>query len=346
MGRFPLPPFPNGWFQVAYGDELPPGSVLPLRYFGRDLVAFRGEDGEAHVLDATCPHLGAHLGVGGTVVENTVRCPFHAWRFDGHGRCTEVPYAKKIPPKATVRSWPVRERNGLLMVHHHADGDPPAFEIPVLPEHGSDEWTDYRRLRWRIRSHNQDMAENAVDRAHFRYVHRTLEVPESKAEVDGPELRVVSRARMRTPQGDIDGQIASRSWGFGFATTRFNGIVETLLVASVTPIDVEDLDVRFSFMVKKVGNADVMRGVGRALIADIEKQMGEDKPIWETKAYLPRPVLCDGDGPIALFRKWAQQFYASRAERAAAAGVEVAATGAEAPGGGAEAPTAGAEAPA
>ncbi len=24
---------------------------------------------------------------------------------------------------------------------------------------------------------------------------------------------------------------------------------------------------------------------------------------------LTRPVLCDGDGPIALLRKWARQFY-------------------------------------
>jgi len=25
-----------------------------------------------------------------------------------------------------------------------------------------------------------------------------------------------------------------------------------------------------------------------------------------------RPVLCDGDGPIGLFRRWAKQFYMSQ----------------------------------
>lgn len=32
---------PLGWFQVAYSDEIAPGDVKPLKYFGRDLVIFR-----------------------------------------------------------------------------------------------------------------------------------------------------------------------------------------------------------------------------------------------------------------------------------------------------------------
>lgn len=314
MSRFPFPAFPNGWFQVAYSDELVPGQVQPLQYFGKDLVLFRGEDGAAHVLDAYCPHLGAHLGHGGKVVGDTLQCPFHAWRFDGSGACVGVPYASRIPAKARLACWPVLERNGLLMVWHHAEGKPPAWEPPILPEYGHEDWTPYRRLRWKLRTHNQEMAENSVDRAHFQYVHGTLDVPESKAEAHGPVLRVVSKAMMRTPRGDVPGQIASESHGFGFGLVRFSGIVETLLVSSVTPIEGEHVDVRFSFSVKKIGDADTTRGVGRALIADIEKQMGEDRPIWEHKVYHPRPVLCDGDGPIGVFRKWCQQFYSFPAE--------------------------------
>lgn len=315
---YPFPRYPNGWFQVAYGDELPVGGVLSLRYFGRELVAFRGEDGQVHVLDAYCAHLGAHLGVGGTVEGSTIKCPFHAWLYDGSGQCVSVPYAKKIPPKARVRSWPVLERNGLVLMWHHAEGRPPSFDVPTLPEYGHEDWTEYKRLRWTIRTHSQEMAENAVDRAHFRYVHRTVDVPESHVELEGPVLHMVSKAKMQTPRGTIDGQIASDSWGFGFSTTRFTGIVETLLVASVTPIDDLDLDVRFSFTVKKIGDANLTRGVGKALVADIEKQLNEDKPIWENKIFLPRPVLCDGDGPIPLFRKWCQQFYSHPADSAAA----------------------------
>ena len=307
--RFEIPPYPNGWFQVAYSDELHPGDVVPLTYFGEELVLFRDEAGVAHVLEAYCPHLGAHLGYGGVVEDNCIRCPFHAWRFDGDGRCVEVPYAEKIPPLARLDAWPVFEANGLVMVYHHMQRRAPTWTPPVLPEYTSDSWTDYTRRRWKIRTHNQEMAENGVDSAHFKYVHGTPEQPQTRAQIDGHIFRVRSPVQYTTPQGAIEGQIATESYAFGFSTVRFTGIVETLLVSSVTPIDGEYVDVRFSFKTKKIGNDAVTSNVGAAFIAEIERQLGQDIPIWEHKTMKMRPVLCDGDGPIGLFRRWAKQFY-------------------------------------
>ncbi len=312
--RFEIPPFPNCWFQVAYGDEVEPGAVIPLRYFGKDLVLFRGDDGVARVVDAFCPHLGAHLGYGGAVIENTIRCPFHFWRFDGEGRCVDVPYANKIPPLAKLTGWKTIEKNGLILVWHHMDGLPPLYDIPDLPEYGSDAWTPYHKSRWKIRTHNQEMAENAVDSAHFKYVHGTPEQPMTRAEIDGHILRARSPINYVTPQGTVEGGIASESHGFGFGTTRFTGIVETLLVSSVTPIDGEYVDVRFSFMVKKMASEDATKGVSRAFVKEIERQLGQDIPIWENKVMKSRPVLCDGDGPVGIFRRWAKQFYTTAPE--------------------------------
>ena len=109
--RFPYPPYPSGWFRAVYGEELAPGAVKPLSCFGRELVAFREEGGAARVLDAHCPHLGAHLGYGGRVEGDAIRCPFHGWKWAGDGRCIEVPYAKRVPPAAAIGTWPVVERN-------------------------------------------------------------------------------------------------------------------------------------------------------------------------------------------------------------------------------------------
>ena len=37
------------------------------------------------VMHAFCPHMGAHLGMGGVVVGNLLQCPFHGWSFDTSG---------------------------------------------------------------------------------------------------------------------------------------------------------------------------------------------------------------------------------------------------------------------
>jgi len=316
---FPFHPFPIGWYQVAYSDELERGEAKAIKYFGQELVLFRTEGGEAKVLDAYCPHLGAHLGHGGKVEGETVRCPFHSWAFDGEGTCVDIPYAKKIPPKATLRSWPVHEESGLIMVWQHPLGEAPTFELPRVDEFYSDGWTDYERRRWQLRTRNQEMAENAVDTAHFHYVHGTQTLPQSKAEIEGPILHVFSTTGMDTPRGGVDGSIESLSHGFGFGMVRFKGIVETLLISSVTAIDEEYVDVRFSFMVKKTGDADVTRGVGKAFISEVSRQLDEDKPIWENKIHHDRPVLCDGDGAIGVFRKWCRQFYVDTDGTSAAA---------------------------
>jgi phenylpropionate dioxygenase-like ring-hydroxylating dioxygenase large terminal subunit len=272
------------------------------------------------VLDAYCPHLGAHLGKGGRIESDTIVCPFHAWRFDGCGQCVDVPYAKKIPPKARVRSWPVKEMSGVILVWYHGADAAPSWEPPVVPEYGAEDWTPYERRRWTIRTRHQEMAENAVDTAHFHFLHGTTNHPESQAEIVGPLLHVTSTTGMSTPRGGVDGSVESKSWGFGFSTVRFRGIVETLLVSSSTSIDEETLDVRFAFSVRRHPDKDVTKGVGKAFIREVTRQLEQDIPIWENKVHWEHPVLCDGDGPIGVFRKWCRQFYSAPAASEPAGG--------------------------
>ena len=317
--RYYTPPIPNGWFQIAASDEVKPGEVKPLRYFGKDLVIWRSEAGELSVLDAFCPHLGAHLGHGGKVQGENIQCPFHAWQFGTNGRCTGVPYAKHVPRKARLDTWHIKELAGLVMCWHHAEGEPPQWDIPdEIPELKTDEWTDFEVLEWKIRTRNQEMAENAVDSVHFNTLHGCTNMPESEATVDGHKLRVFSAAGMSTPRGPVEGSIDSLNYGFGLSLVRFKGLVETLNVATTTPIDGDNVHLRFNFSVKKIGGADATRGVGGAFIAELKRQLDQDIPIWEHKIQHEKPLLCDGDGPIAIFRRWCTQFYSWPEEQQAA----------------------------
>ncbi len=310
-GRFPFP-IPNGWFGLRYADELAPGTIETVRAFGTELVAFRGEDGAAHVLDAHCPHLGAHLGVGGSVVGGALRCPFHAWEWDGAtGACTKIPYAKRIPPNARLRSWTTVERNGIVFVWYHAEGKEPDFEIPEFPEATSPDWSDPDRYEFTVRSHNQEMGENAVDSAHFRTVHGTLNVPPAEISEDGPRRRSLQHVEMKTPRGEIRGAIEVNQYGMGFAATRFTGICETFELACTTPIDEESVVLRYAFRQPRVNGQNPTGGVAAALIRDLIKQTKEDIPIWENKVHRARPLLCEEEAPIAAYRAWCRQFYSA-----------------------------------
>ena len=85
MSRFPFTSFPHSWFQVAWSKDIKKGKIKRLNWFNKDLVMFRGENDSVSITDPYCPHLGAHLAVGGEVSGNCIRCPFHGWEFDQDG---------------------------------------------------------------------------------------------------------------------------------------------------------------------------------------------------------------------------------------------------------------------
>ncbi len=320
--KFPFP-HPFGWFMVAYADDLGPGEVTAIRYWSTDLVLWRDESGEFHLQDAYCPHLGAHLGVGGTVRGDTLECPFHGWTFTGAGACAAIPYSEKINRKAQLRNYPVVVRNGMVFAWQHPEAIDPLWEIPVIDEVSDPAWSDYHRSSYVIHTVPQEMAENGVDPAHFRYVHGTDDVAEMESyDMDGPFSTMLSKQSYVTPRGVTYGRIDVYNYGPGMAKVFFSGIVDAINVATTTPIDEDTTQVRFSFTVKKFDDEKMTSTVANAFVAEINKQIQEDTPIWEHKAFLPVPALADTDGPILKFRKWYSQFYAEPVAVGSGAGTD------------------------
>jgi nitrite reductase/ring-hydroxylating ferredoxin subunit len=293
--RFPMP-VPNGWFAVAESAELAVGDVQPLYYFARDLVLYRGEDGAPHVLDAYCPHLGAHLAVGGRVEEGCLRCPFHGWRFDGtDGRCVEIPYARseRIPPKAKARAFPTVERNGLVWAWHHAKGEAPFYEVPQVPEMDDPDWLPPVLQEFEVAVACEDMAENNVDYAHFQFVHGSDAIPETDFVVDGTYKRTTSN----------DGNFVREGFGLGLGLLRMAGF--TTFLSSTTPIDEEHVHVRWLFTAPRANGENAAAEAAELLGSGVS----QDIPIWENKIYRSQPVLTRGEKPILEQRRWARQFY-------------------------------------
>lgn len=311
MSRYPFP-IPFGWYQVGYPTEVAPGEVKPLFYFDRHLVLWRDEEGEAHLNDAFCPHLGAHLGHGGAVKGCEIRCPFHGWTFDADGNNIDIPYSERVNKAAHIRSYPILERNGLIMAWYHPFDEDPQWDIPVVPEFNDpDNYAPTTSREFDVNAAWQELAENGVDSAHFRYVHNTEELPVLDSyHHDGPYSEMRSTQKFPTPQGVVDGRIDVDQYGPGFAVIRFSGIVDTVNMGCNTPVTAESCHMRFNLTVKKFEDEATTSGVGQGFMDEVAKQVVEDIPIWENKAFVPKPALADTDGPFMKFRKYAAQFYA------------------------------------
>ena len=319
-------PIPFGWYGVAFSADLAPGEVKPLHYFGRDMVLFRTESGRARVLDAFCPHLGAHLGHGGRVIGEDIACPFHGWEFNGAGRCTKVPYAKQMPPKVAgdrevIYAYPVIERNQAIFVWYHPDRAAPSYDIETLPEFSSPEWTLSLRRSWTMRSTLQETAENPVDCAHFIYVHGALDMPVGESVFSGVQRSSKYEAKVPriSPEGHFDSSgepqtlyLHTVQQGPGFTYQRFSGALNIVLMGLPTPISDHHMQLDFAFIEPKTMN-EGERFLAEFTKAEVSRQVENDMPIWEHKIYLDAPTLCDGDGPIHQYRKWFRQFYARTA---------------------------------
>jgi len=194
MGPRPdLPPFPNGWYVFGLSDELKPGRLVARPFLGQELTVFRTASGRASAVDSYCPHLGAHFGYGGTVHGELLQCPFHGFQFDGTGACVRTGYGTPVPPTARLRSWPLCEQDGFLLVWHHADGAPPGWQVPAAGTRG---WTRLLCRTFELDDHPQETTENSVDFGHFAPLHG-YRAPRSLKEfdADGPHLSTAYAVR-------------------------------------------------------------------------------------------------------------------------------------------------------
>lgn len=322
-----LPDDPAGWYCVAFSSEIDPGGVLARTLAGRELVLFRTRAGRLVALDAHCPHQGAHLGHGGAVEGECIRCPFHGFRFDAQGVCTQTGYATRPPPRAKSRVWPLVERHGVVMVYWHPDGCAPAWEIPDLDTGG---WTPLRTHTFTFASHVQEVAENAVDVGHFRWVHGYEDLREIRPlRVEGPLLTVaygMSRPRrtfavMKTARAEFEihqhglGYARVEVWlpDYHMRTRQFvlarplgGGQVELAIAISLKHLEAPR---RIHPALAFLPRVWLTERIADAAIAEYARDVGQDVPLWRHKRYLDRPALAEGDGPVGAFRRWARQFY-------------------------------------
>ena len=123
--------FHQSWYAIARSDEVRAGEVIGRDFLDGRAIAYRGENGQAVVMNAYCRHLGADLSMG-KVFGNDIRCAFHHWQYGPDGACTKIPASEKIPKAARMFKYPTVEKWGLIWAFN---GATPLFDVPEFVDY-------------------------------------------------------------------------------------------------------------------------------------------------------------------------------------------------------------------
>lgn len=162
---------PEGWFWLCESADLKKKTAMPIKFWKHDFVLFRTEGGEPVLMDAHCPHMGAHL-CDGFVEGEAIRCPFHLWKFDNQGTCVDIPAQADCKHVPRLKTYKTAEAYGLVWIWTGNAED--AETIPVIPELRGFALDWARGTPFTKNCHANVMMINAIDAQHFKSVHNLV----------------------------------------------------------------------------------------------------------------------------------------------------------------------------
>jgi len=313
--------YPRGWFVVAESGELTT-EPMAISFFGEDLALFRGASGKPVLLDAYCAHMGTHLAdsKSSMLVKNnqqiegdSIRCPYHGWRYNAQGHVDDIPYSNGPCPKsASIKSYPVIDNMGCVMAWYDPDDREPDYEAPKLPE-----WDDSQWVRWELdhlgelNIHPQEIIDNIVDVQHLGPTHG------APSEYFENEIRDhVCIQRQGGPMQLYETYLNTSTWytgpGILLSKQEFAGMVIFELIAN-TPVEDGVVKCWHGCLVKgsaKIATeADIV--MAREAQAGALEAFSADFNIWQNKRPALKIMQLKTDGPFRTGRKWYSQFYVS-----------------------------------
>jgi 3-ketosteroid 9alpha-monooxygenase subunit A len=307
--------YAKGWYYVADADEVKADAMLPVSYLDQQLIVFRDRSGEVQVANAFCPHLGAHLAsADGCIEDGEIVCPFHKWRFDTtDGACSSIPYATVIPKRATLTTYPAIEMGGMvLMWWHPLGGEPEARPYDGLAAHSDKTWIKHSVQTYETQVPVRDLHENAFDTAHIQQLHGAEDLPE----ITSVERRDFGLEVNYSGNSGKEGTVLTYSQfnfsGMSMVTHIVLGVgFGFIQYSTLTPIDRENSMLRNHMYIMDTGSAEQNEAVGSAFADRVRIEINKDLEVLNYKKHLDRPLLCNGDGPIMKWRKYAKELLVS-----------------------------------
>ncbi len=163
------------WYFAGLSSDVKTGDLIRIEIASEPITLGRKKDGSIFALRDICPHRAALLSAG-RIVDDSVECPYHGWRFGtDDGTCQEIPSLcadqDTDPSKIKVRSFPARENGQLIWVYLSSDKkfsgtpeiNPPAFPFATRKPTIDDRLT--------LNCHVDHAVVGLMDPAHGPFVH-------------------------------------------------------------------------------------------------------------------------------------------------------------------------------
>jgi nitrite reductase/ring-hydroxylating ferredoxin subunit len=164
---------PEAWYVACMSSELKKAKVLARTILGIPCVVFRTRDGAVGALLDRCPHRNVPLSMG-EVVQDSLRCPYHGWRFAPDGACLEVPCLDGAAESQGRRAdaFPVTEQDGFVWIYA-VPGAEPTTRPYTIPCANDRSYTTVRQVV-EAEASLHAVAENALDVPHTAFLHKGL----------------------------------------------------------------------------------------------------------------------------------------------------------------------------
>jgi 3-ketosteroid 9alpha-monooxygenase subunit A len=316
----PLPKrFARGWHCLGLAADFRDGNTHPISAFGTRMVAFMGEDGAVRILDAYCPHMGADLNRG-TVTGNSIVCAFHNWSWGGDGICNAIPYTKKIPPAARIKSWPTCEQNKLLFIWNDPERSIPPDEvaIPRIEACFSDEWSDWVLEKWTVNANCREVIDNVSDIPHFAPIHG-VPIAFYANIFEGHKATQIMVGKRPSMEGGLT--TCATYYGPAYQITDLRAglgdlAIDAILLNCHVPLTPQRFDLTLGMLVRKNPSLTDEQNteIAKNFFGFTRIGFQQDMDIWQNKVRIDNPLLVEGDGPIHRLREWYRQFYLDQAE--------------------------------
>jgi hypothetical protein len=163
---------PDHWYAIEYEANVPAGRVIEVRFWGRSIAVFRGDDGILRALEDRCAHRHVRLSIG-QVAGCNLTCAYHGWSYNQQGHLVEIPHELfgRQFGKVRIGAFAVRARYGLIWLFPGNQAIAEQVPMPEIPElEGRARWA-CAPIDFTWRAHHSMIVDNVSDFTHA-YLHR------------------------------------------------------------------------------------------------------------------------------------------------------------------------------